>query len=455
MSRDELIGALNLGATTPDLFTTEFVDIAREIADQIAVAVKQAQLSEREAQRRREAEALRDTAAALKSTLNLDEVLDRILDNVGQNSNRPLNEILNFIIAQASRLLETKSGAIFRLEVDEQMFSVQEARGLPSEFVTDLTLPIDGSFLGRAVLNRQPVVVSDLQSAFLNEDNALDPQRRKLVVDHYQTLLAVPLIRQGRTEHADEIYGGIVLYYPEVRQFSNDQIDLVLAFGDQAALAIENARLHQRAEQAAVMEERGRLARELHDSLTQSLYSLTLFAEAGQRLIKAEDLQRVTHYLGRLGETAQQALKEMRLLVYELRPLALDQAGLVGALQQRLDTVEKRSGVETRLLVNEEVELASSVEEDLYRIAQEALNNILKHAMATVVTVQITANSERIELEVTDNGRGFEPDTVSDGGGMGLISMQERTEKLGGSLQISSRPGEGTSVKLQLSQDLP
>jgi signal transduction histidine kinase len=95
------------------------------------------------------------------------------------------------------------------------------------------------------------------------------------------------------------------------------------------------------------------------------------------------------------------------------------------------------------------------VEEDLYRIAQEALNNILKHAMATVVTVQITANSERIELEVTDNGRGFEPDTVSDGGGMGLISMQERTEKLGGSLQISSRPGEGTSVKLQLSQDLP
>jgi signal transduction histidine kinase len=162
------------------------------------------------------------------------------------------------------------------------------------------------------------------------------------------------------------------------------------------------------------------------------------------------DLERVEGYLERLGEISQQALKEMRLMVYELRPLVLKREGLAGALQQRLDAVEKRAGVDVRLLVEGEIELPVSVGEGLYRIAQEALNNILKHAEATCVTVRIHSDGNRVTLEITDNGTGFDPGDATDYGGMGLASMRERAEKLGGSLTVLSKPGEGTTVRVDV-----
>ncbi|HEX6384272.1 MAG TPA: sensor histidine kinase, partial [Anaerolineae bacterium] len=163
-------------------------------------------------------------------------------------------------------------------------------------------------------------------------------------------------------------------------------------------------------------------------------------------LVEAGDRERVAAYVGRLGETAQQSLKEMRLLVYELRPPALEAEGLVGALQQRLDAVEKRAGVQARLVVEDTLDLPAAVEEALYRIVQEALNNALKHAAATQVTVKLRAGGNRVEVEVMDNGRGFDPRTVPDRGGLGLISMSERAEKLGGSLTVMTGPGEGTAI---------
>jgi signal transduction histidine kinase len=166
-------------------------------------------------------------------------------------------------------------------------------------------------------------------------------------------------------------------------------------------------------------------------------------------------LERVEEHLTRLGEIAQQALKEMRLLVYQLRPLALQREGLVGALQQRLDAVEGRVGMEARLMAQKLVELPAPAEEGLYRIALEALNNILKHAAATSVTVYIRAEEERVELEVVDDGQGFDPDAVSDRGGMGLASMRERAEKLGGSLTVLSAPGEGTRIKVSVEVRTP
>jgi signal transduction histidine kinase len=148
----------------------------------------------------------------------------------------------------------------------------------------------------------------------------------------------------------------------------------------------------------------------------------------------------------RLGEAAQQALKEMRLLLYELRPLALQQEGLVGAVQQRLDAVEKRAGVDTRLLVEGMLDLPAPVDAELYHIIQEALNNAMKHAAARSVTVRIRAERARVEVTVTDDGRGFDPGGVGDAGGLGLPSMRARAERLGGSLTIRSHPGEGTTV---------
>jgi signal transduction histidine kinase/streptogramin lyase len=230
-----------------------------------------------------------------------------------------------------------------------------------------------------------------------------------------------------------------------------------------AELMDTQERLRQRELDKAVTEERSRLARDLHDSVTQSLHSSTLMAEAGQRLAGSGDIVRARGYLVRLGEISQQALKEMRLLVYELRPLALSENGLAGALQQRLDAVERRAGVEVLLSLEENLELPTSIEEELYRIAMEALNNALKHANPTKVTVSLRKEKIRgmpcIELVIMDDGIGFDPDAKDDEGGLGLVSMKERIDKLDGELTILSTPGEGTQVKvcvdLKISENSP
>lgn len=167
------------------------------------------------------------------------------------------------------------------------------------------------------------------------------------------------------------------------RQFRPDEVTLLASIADQVGVAVENARLYQQAEQLAVMEERERLAHDLHNSVTQSLYSLTLLAEASRRLIRTKELDLAGDYITRLGETAQDALKEMRLLVYKLRPPALEKEGLVGAIQQRLGAVERRAGVKAQLIASDPITLSAPLEEGLYRIAQEALNNALKHAKAS------------------------------------------------------------------------
>jgi PAS domain S-box-containing protein len=200
----------------------------------------------------------------------------------------------------------------------------------------------------------------------------------------------------------------------------------------------------------AVLEERNRLARELHDSVTQALYSLTLFAEAGIRFSQNGDMAQGTHYMGRISETSQQALKEMRLLVYELRPLALAREGLVGALCHRLDAVERRAGVDPQLILDEPLELPARLEEELYRIAQEALNNALKHAAASSVIVRISSGNGQVALDVEDNGQGFDPAAARDSAGMGLNNIRDRAERLGGWSTVTSGLGEGTKVRVQV-----
>lgn len=211
----------------------------------------------------------------------------------------------------------------------------------------------------------------------------------------------------------------------------------------------EEELLRQRAE-AAVLEERNRLARDLHDSVTQSIYSVTLLSEAGRRMAEAEDLEQLTVNQSRIGDISQQALQEMRLMVYELRPPALETEGLAGALEHRLEVVEKRAGINARLIVEGESELPAELEKELYHIAQEALNNALKHSRASSVVVLVRVDAESVHLQVQDDGRGFEPETDQASGGLGLRTMAERAEKMGGRLTIRSSPNEGTSVNLEV-----
>lgn len=215
-----------------------------------------------------------------------------------------------------------------------------------------------------------------------------------------------------------------------------------------AGVAFANARRCEAIRHAAALEERNRLARDLHDAVTQSIYSLTLLAEAGQRMIHQGEWGQIADNQARMADIAQQVLQEIRLKVYQLRPYAERPLGLVGALDQRLDAVERRAGIEAWLRVTGNDTLPGPLEEQLLLIAQEALNNALKYARATAVMVAIQFRETNVCLTIEDNGRGFEPLTIGHQGGMGLVGMQERAAQLGGELSIMSAPGRGTAVSV-------
>jgi signal transduction histidine kinase len=227
-----------------------------------------------------------------------------------------------------------------------------------------------------------------------------------------------------------------------------DQDAIVLqSLADQVAVAIENTRLYARTRELVVVEERNRLARDLHDSVTQSLSSLGILVEGWRRLAKDGEPYRIEVFLDRVSQITDQALKEMRLMVYELRPSALASAGLLGALHGRLEMVERRFGIDARVIADEIVDLPAPVEEELYWIAHEALSNSLKHSGATRVTIRIRCETGCLILEVSDNGRGFDISKVAAGGSVGLNNMVERARHLGGELQILTTPGEGVTIR--------
>jgi len=210
--------------------------------------------------------------------------------------------------------------------------------------------------------------------------------------------------------------------------------------------------LRQRERGKAVAEERNRLARELHDSVTQALYGVTLYSEAAAGHLALGHTDRAAEHLQELQDTAQEALAEMRLLIFELRPPILEELGLVAALQARLQAVEGRAGLKTEFKTNLEERLPADVEEGLYRITLEALNNALKHAQARSIKVHLRQDERtrtepaRVTLEIADDGIGFDLATAPERGGMGLSAMEERAAELGATLAIESGTGNGCRV---------
>jgi signal transduction histidine kinase len=372
------------------------------------------------------------------------------------NSDRNLPGILDYLVTQGRTLLGADACVIYRLDRDQQSIVIEARTGLPEPFSVFGELPLDSgeppevSSLRGPILSPVPVVQSDLTYRDVQSagDGVIAGGAVQawigLLATHYRSLLSVPLVVKN------SYYGSLGLYYRASRAFANRDTSLALSFASQAALAIENAQLRLQAEHAAVLQERSRLARDLHDSVTQSLYSLTLLAEASRRLATAGDLVQVKDAITRLGEIGQQALKEMRLLVYELRPLVLRREGLLRALRLRMETVERRAGVDAQLVVEGELGLSPQLEEQLYHLTQEALNNVLKHASATAVTVRFERVGGRVRVEVVDNGRGFELDQPGREGGMGLVTMRERVERLGGTFAVESQPAQGTRISVSL-----
>jgi signal transduction histidine kinase len=217
-------------------------------------------------------------------------------------------------------------------------------------------------------------------------------------------------------------------------------------------LADENAQLAERAAQFATVEERNRLARELHDSVNQELFSLTMLAAAARRII-AHDPARAEAQLFEIEAMARHALEETRNLIFALRPVALDDRGLVPALRALVVTLEQRQGLKVDLQIRDERRLPLAVEQDLYRIVQEALANVARHSGERTASVALAYQSGNVQLSISDAGRGFDPAAPRRPQAIGLQSMAERARNLGGTCTIQSAVGAGTRVEVQIPVD--
>lgn len=204
------------------------------------------------------------------------------------------------------------------------------------------------------------------------------------------------------------------------------------------------------AEELAIVQERNRLARELHDSVTQTIFSLTLTTKAA-RLLLEQDSARAAVQLDHLQELAQSALAEMRSLIFQLRPTPVEEMGLVPALRQHITALQTQHGLKVELHLEGESHLAPEQAACLFRIAQEALNNIVKHAHTDRATVTLKRVNGRLRLEIADQGVGFDPTWLPSGQEtLGLTSMRERAEMMGGSLLVEAHPGAGVCLKVDM-----
>ena len=264
--------------------------------------------------------------------------------------------------------------------------------------------------------------------------------------------LVVPLAASGET------IGVLCLARPKGQPFGDEQRALARGVADQLSVAISNARYFEATKESAALEERHRIARDLHDSVSQSLFSLTLHTRTAELALARAGLDADSD-LGRplqqVSELTRGALAEMRALIFELRPGALAEEGLGAALSKHAAAVTAREGLEISVHVpDERLPLAVEQEEHLYRLAQEALHNAVKHAQADHAWVELVAGDGEVVLTVRDDGVGFDP-AESHPGHFGLETMRERATRIGAELSVESAPGAGTTVRVQVPEAAP
>jgi signal transduction histidine kinase len=356
----------------------------------------------------------------LEEVQSLQRVTTALLDQV------TLDEVLEVVCSEAQLLTNATGSSVLLLDGDD--FRVTKTTGTPPPRTQRMA--VARSLAGIAVEQGTTTLVADTSRDDLNCYREPRPA----------SLLAAPLRVGGHVIGVLDVAGGQTA-------FGEHAVRILSHIADQAAVAIEKAKLRQQAERVAVMEERHRVARQLHDSLTQALYSLSLFADASRLALLAGKTRVVNDHLVEMRNLARQALLEMRLLIFELHPPALESEGLIGAMQTRLATVETRAGLETEVLVEgKERRLSPQIEEALYGFAQEALNNVVKHAAAKTVSIRASFCDDNVRLEVLDDGAGFDLRAAGRCGGLGLKGMRERIDRAGGSIEIITQAGKGTCL---------
>jgi len=432
--KETLVGMLALDHSEPDYYDAHRAEMAQAFAAQAAAAMENARLYEAEQARLEESERRRRVAEGLRDILSV------------LNSNRALDEVLGAIVDQALVLLGADGGAVYRLNADEQEIEIVTGRGMPRAFTRIEAFPLTPAAVHRAVMRREPFAVADFAEMAPPEGAEVLPSSVRdlssTVRAHFSASLTVPMVVE------EELYGAVTLYYEEPHAFSGEETDLVVSFADQAALAIENAQLRDEVEKAAVSAERSRLARDLHDAVTQTLFSSSLIADVLPRIWE-KDPEQGLERLAELRELTRGALAEMRTLLLELRPAALTDAELSELLYQLAESITGRARVPVDVCIEGDCALPVEVKVALYRIAQESLNNVAKHSGASQATVRIRCGDE-VELTVTDDGFGFDVDSVP-AESLGLGIMRERAKGIGADLSIESAAGEGTEVSVRWS----
>ncbi|MCE7987649.1 MAG: PAS domain-containing protein [Caldilinea sp. CFX5] len=346
----------------------------------------------------------------------------------------PLERMLADVLARVLRTVQCQGGDIHLLDPASGELRLVARSDAGSQYGKNFATPNTSALAAWVVAHDETLVISEMGA-----DQRVPPAIR---TDH--TYVGAPMGASKRPQ------GVLSLYRAAGQPFAVSEVSLLASVAEGVGLAVENS---WRSRQAAVLQERERLARELHDSVTQSLYSLTLFSEWTAGLLHNGDYSEADAKLERIGAIARQALKEMRLMLYELRSAELQKEGLRSALETRLAAVEERAGVETALNVDHTLKLPETVEAELYHIAGEALNNALKHAAAHRMTVQLQRDGPLVRFCIADDGVGFDYSTACQSGGMGLQTMRTRAERIGGQLLIEAAPGQGSRINVLLKLD--
>jgi len=381
----------------------------------------------------------RSTTAKLQS---LTAQLQRLQEVSVLNSDRPLSDLLDHIVLQARHLLGSDGGVLFRHEAGRDLLRPEAAVGVSCDVAEAMSLPIGKDPAGKAARERRPVATTDLRVSCNDGDDHLAAPPIDWIRD-YGACIAVPLMV------GSDLFGVIALYYREPRPFSDEDVSLAQSFGDQAALTIENARLREQMERSAVAAERLRLARDLHDSVTQSLFAASLQAEALRRRWRPASAE-TRRSLDDVERLTRGALAEMRTLLLEMRPDALAQSSLDDLLRHLVDATKARTRIPVKLSIADSPPMPPDVTIALYRIAQEAMNNVVRHSKARHAWVTLGCSEGLVKLVVGDDGRGFDAWQVGPEQ-FGLRIMRERAEAVTATLSVARTSHHGTVVTTEWS----
>jgi nitrate/nitrite-specific signal transduction histidine kinase/putative methionine-R-sulfoxide reductase with GAF domain len=430
MIGDTIFGIFNLSYSNKHVFTDSERRIAAALAQRSALIIENARLYEAEKRQ------LKDTERRRRVAEGLQEILSVL------NTPQPLGEIFDHIVPLAVQLLDAEGGALHEFDQGKMLARTRATYGMPAGYEAIGTFPITDSEADRTTLEGRYYTAPDLHTYILEAGSnleSIDPNSwLALVANEFNAFLSVPLLVEG------DVFGGITLFYREPQTFSDEDVQLALNFARQTALAIENAQLRDRMQRTAVLEERSRLARDLHDSVTQTLFSATLIADVLPRLWDQNEEAGLKR-LQELRELTRGALAEMRTLLLELRPKALLEAPLPELLEQLSESIVGRARIPVNLDIQGACPLSDDTKVALYRIAQEALNNIVKHSNASSAWIKLICQRGQVLLSIRDDGLGFDPENVSSDH-LGINIMEERAEQAGISLDIMTSHENGTEV---------